>query len=80
MDIPDVVYKGEYNDDLINDVRNNIWNLKEGVICKGIRKTKGDELVWMTKIKPKEWLEKIKALYGERALMEELNRDKSLLI
>lgn len=79
LDIPDVVYKGEYNDDLINDVRNNIWNLKEGVICKGIRKTKGDELVWMTKIKTNEWLEKIKALYGERALMEELNRDVSLL-
>lgn len=79
LDIPDVVYKGEYNDDLINDVRNNIWNLKEGVICKGVRKTKGDELVWMTKIKTNEWLEKIKVLYGERALMEELNRDVSLL-
>ena len=79
LDIPDVVYKGEYNDDLITDVRDNIWNLKEGVICKGVRKTKGNEIVWMTKIKTNEWLQKVKALYGERALLEELNRDKSLL-
>ena len=36
---PKVVYKGEYNTDLIESVRNNIWNLKEGVICKGVSKT-----------------------------------------
>ena len=79
LHIPNVVYKGEYNNDLIDDVRNNVWNLKEGVICKGIRKTKGNEIVWMTKIKTNDWLKKVKALYGERALLEELNRDRSLL-
>lgn len=79
LDIPDVVYKGEYNNDLITDVRNNTWNLKEGVICKGVRKTKGNKIVWMTKIKTNEWLQKVKELYGERALLEELNRDRSLL-
>jgi hypothetical protein len=79
LHIPKLVYKGEYNNDLIKDIQNNIWGLKEGVICKGTRKTKGDELVWMTKIKTKEWLNKVKSLYGEKALLEELNRDRSLL-
>lgn len=76
---PKLLYKGEYTQDLIGDVRKNIWGLKEGVICKGVRKTKGDELVWMTKIKTIEWLDKIKELYGEKALLEELNNDKNLL-
>jgi hypothetical protein len=78
LHIPSVVYKGEYDYDLINDIKNNIWNLKEGVICKGVRKTKGDEIVWMTKIKTIEWLEKIRHTLGEKALLEELNRDRSL--
>jgi hypothetical protein len=77
LDIPQLVYKGVYDLDLIKEIRNS--NLREGVICKGVRKTKGDEIVWMTKIKTNEWLQKVKALYGEKALLEELNRDKSLL-
>ena len=78
LHIPELIYKGEYDTDLIESVRNNEYNLKEGVICKGVRKTKGDEIVWMTKIKTDEWLQKVKSLYGERALFEELNGDKSL--
>jgi hypothetical protein len=79
LHIPNVVYKGEYDYDLINDIKKNTWNLKEGVICKGVRKTKGDEIVWMTKVKTIEWLEKIRHTLGEKALFEELNRDRSLL-
>jgi hypothetical protein len=79
LHIPKLIYKGEYNNDLIKDVRNNIWNLKEGVICKGSRKTKGDQIIWMTKIKTIEWLNKVKDLYGEKALLEELNNNKNLL-
>lgn len=79
LHIPNIVYKGEYNDSLIRDIRYNIWNLKEGVICKGIRKTKGDQLVWMTKIKTNDWLVKVKKLYGDKALFEELNNDVNLL-
>jgi hypothetical protein len=77
-DIPELVYKGVYDLELIHEIRNS--NLKEGVICKGVRKTKGDELIWMTKIKTNEWLQKVKALYGERALLEELNKDISLIL
>ena len=77
LHIPNLVYKGVYDEDLIKDIRNN-KTLKEGVICKGVRKTKGDEIVWMTKIKTIDWLNKVKSLYGEKALLEELNKDISL--
>ena len=33
----------------------------------------------MTKIKTKEWLERVKNKLGEKALLEELNNDKRLL-
>ena len=33
----------------------------------------------MTKIKTIEWLNKVKDLYGEKGLLEELNNDKKLL-
>jgi hypothetical protein len=77
LDIPQLVYKGVYDLDLIKEIRSS--NLKEGVICKGVKKTKGDEIVWMTKIKTNDWLQKVKALYGEKALLEEVNKDKSIL-
>lgn len=75
LEIPKLIYKGEYNTDLIERIRNNHFDLKEGVICKGVHR---DE-VWMTKIKTKEWLERVKNKLGEKALLEELNNDKRLL-
>lgn len=79
LHIPNLIYKGEYNNQLIRDIRDNIYGLKEGGVAKGVRKTKGDHIVWMTKIKTIEWLNKVKELYGEKALLEELNNDKTLL-
>ena len=79
LHVPAIVYQGEYNNDLIKNVRNNIWGLKEGVVCKGVRKTKGDEIVWMTKIKTIDWLNRVKESLGEKALLDELNGDKKLL-
>lgn len=78
LHIPELIYKGEYNDKLIESIKNST-SLKEGVICKGTRKTKGDEFIWMTKIKTLEWLKKVKNIYGERALQIELNNDKVLI-
>ena len=62
LHIPELIYKGEYNDKLIESIKNST-SLKEGVICKGTRKTKGDEFIWMTKIKTLEWLKKVKNIY-----------------
>lgn len=80
LHIPEVVYNGLYTMDFVQDIRENKYNLEEGVIVKGIFKTKNkkDE-VWMVKVKTKEWLHKVKILHGEKYLLQELNGDKSLL-
>lgn len=79
LDIPKLIYQGEYNMELIQLIRNNDFSLKEGVICKGTYKTKGNDIVWMSKIKTNEWLYKIKSTLGEKELLLELNGDMSLL-
>ena len=76
LHIPKVVYHGKYDVDLINSVRNNKFNLFEGVVAKGI----DGKNIWMTKIKTNEWLLKVKSIYGEKKLLEELNNDVSLMI
>lgn len=71
LHIPKLIYNQNFNEDFINQVKENKFNLSEGVICKGLRKTKGDNLIWMTKIKTNQWLQKVKALYGEKAFNDE---------
>jgi hypothetical protein len=81
LDTPRIIYEGEYNMEFINDVRNNNYNLSEGVVCKGIIKTKKEgESIFMVKAKTNEWLRKVKYKLGEKALLDELNGDKDLLI
>lgn len=65
VEIPKIVYVGNLNDQLISDVRQNKFSLKEGVICKGT-KTSGAARgkMWMCKIKTQEYLDKLKALFG----------------
>jgi len=79
LDIPQVVYKGIYDETLIQKVKSNELNLEEGLVCKGTFKTKGGEIVWMTKIKTNDWIQKVRKLYGEKALIEEFNNDKILM-
>lgn len=82
LGIPEIVYEGNYNQTLIDDVRNNVYGLDEGVVVKGTTKTKRKDVenVFMTKIKTIEWLKKVKGIHGEDKLLEELNGDKSLMI
>lgn len=81
LDIPKIVYQGEYNHELIEKVKTNQLNLEEGVICKGVIKTKKEgEIVWMNKIKCNDWINKVKMLYGEKSLMEEFNNDRVLML
>lgn len=77
LGIPSIVYEGEYNDDLIEKVRNNKLgkNLVEGVVAKG----SDDKKVWMSKIKTNEWLGHIKDKMGHHALLKEMNGDLSIL-
>ncbi len=75
--------KYEYTDDLIKTIQNNTldnYSLKEGVICKGFLNKKGQDNVWMTKIKTKSWLTEVKNKLGDKALLDEVNGDKNLII
>jgi len=61
LNVPRVVYDGNLNQEFIDRVRDNEFDLKEGVVCKG-----GTSLrdMWMAKIKTLEYLASLKKLYG----------------
>lgn len=68
VEIPDIVYEGNLNEDFILSVRNNQagYPLTEGVICKGTQ-TKGSYRgkVWMCKIKTNSYIESLKSRFGD---------------
>ncbi len=76
LGIPELIYQGELTDRFIKDVQDNKFGLKEGVIAKGVY----EKDIFMSKIKTKEWLNKVRTQLGEKYLMEDLDNDKSLLI
>lgn len=79
LDIPRIIYEGLYTDSFIDDIKNNTYNLTEGVITKGVKKTKKEkDEIWMTKVKTNEWLSKVKEKFGDKYLLEELNNDITL--
>ncbi len=69
--IPKVIYEGNLNDQFIQEVRNNKFNLSEGVICKG-NLTNGAFRgnIWMCKIKTLEYLNKLKTRFGEDGVIK----------
>ncbi len=72
----------DYDKELIKAVQNNTLEevfLKEGVVCKGNLNRKGQDNVWMSKIKTIEWLKKIKKNLGEKALFDESGGDLDLI-
>lgn len=80
LDIPKIVYKGIYDEELVDRVKSNQHNLIEGVVCKGVINTKSEgNIVWMNKIKCNSWIDKVKLIYGEKALLEEFNGDRTLI-
>lgn len=80
LHIPELLYEGNYNKQLVDDVfHQRGYNLKEGLVCKGITKTKGQDQVWMVKVKTQEWLLKLKERKGIEALLAEVNNDKEII-
>lgn len=60
--IPRVVYEGNLNMEFVNDVKNNKFNLTEGVICKGLTETKkGRPMLYYCKIKTNDWFERLRS-------------------
>lgn len=78
LHIPKIIYQGPMTEKFISEVKENKFNLKEGVMCKGVLQD-GSRSVWIVKIKTNAWLERLKSNLGEAALKEELNGDLSLL-
>ena len=67
--IPRVIYEGNLNDQLIQDVRDGKYDVVEGVVCKGTQKTGNARgSVWMAKIKTQAYLDKLLNRFGEEGL------------
>lgn len=61
LGIPRVVYEGNLNMELVNAVKNNEYDMSEGVICKGIVKTKkGINNLYYCKIKTNDWFARLR--------------------
>lgn len=60
--IPKIIYSGNLNKQLISDVKNNIFGLSEGVICKGQIQTKKGMQLYYCKIKTNDWLDRLKTM------------------
>jgi len=60
LKIPEIIYDGILNKSFINKVRTSVYNLEEGVVCKG---GSGGKDIWMAKIKTNEYKEKLKNVY-----------------
>lgn len=62
LGIPRVVYEGNLNKELVQRVKENEFNLSEGVICKGVIQTKkGGDNIYQCKIKTNDWFERLRA-------------------
>lgn len=70
-----VVYQGEYNEQLIDDVYQNRFNLKEGVVAKGVEPEKSNHSLWMIKIKTKWWFEELKKRCAESMELKKVLED-----
>jgi len=71
LGIPEVIHIGNMTKGFVNDVKENKFNLVEGVVCKSTKKEKGNR-IWMTKVKTNEWMDRVKNTLGEEKYLEEL--------
>lgn len=60
LGIPEVIYEGNLNREFVQSIKSNT-DLAEGVICKGLVKTKkGVEQLYYCKVKTMQWLDDLK--------------------
>jgi len=57
LHIAKVVYEGHFTEDFVQDIRNSVYNVEEGVIVKGGQSV---HEIWMRKIKTYAYLKKLK--------------------
>jgi hypothetical protein len=75
LGIPRIVYDGNLNSDLVKNIKENKWALSEGVICKGVVKTKKSQGLYYCKIKTNDWFDRLRAKDIE-LYQEEINQTK----
>lgn len=74
---PTVVYEGNLNRELVKDIKDNKYNLTEGVICKGVIKGRKDQNnLYYCKIKTNDWFDRLRGLSPEMYALEMKQYDK----
>jgi hypothetical protein len=59
--IPRIIYEGELNEAFIDRVKSNEFSLSEGVVCKGVKKSRKEkDILFSCKIKTDDWFERLK--------------------
>ena len=58
LEIPRIVYEGNLNKQVVEDVEKGLYNVDEGIVAKGGNKHSN---LWMRKVKTDEYLAKLKA-------------------
>ena len=66
ISMPKLIYKGPFEQQLIKDVEQNKYSLREGVVYKFVNNGE----VTTGKIKTLDWLEKVKMNYGVAKMLE----------
>ena len=77
IEIPELIYKGELNNEIILDIQNNDWTennakfptVKEGVVFKRSTLLKGQRRP-SVKVKTKWWIKKLHEKYSEEECKE----------
>jgi hypothetical protein len=64
--IPRVVFEGNLSDKFIADVRGGLYDVFEGVVCKGTKRTGAHRgHVWMAKIKTQKYFDLLNNKFGQ---------------
>lgn len=66
LSIPRLIYKGPLTEEFIQEVQENKYNLREGVVYKFVQ----DKKITIGKIKTLDWLQKVKDNYGVAKMLE----------
>jgi len=66
LDICKLIYQGEFTPNFLKLIEDNMFQLNEGVVCKGVEEQK----LYMFKIKTNKWLNLVRQLYGEKRALE----------
>lgn len=60
FDIPKLVYQGNLNMEFVQEIKQNKYNLSEGVICKGLIPNKKNDNLYYCKIKTNDWFDRLR--------------------